>query len=92
MGHYIGTATGASFILPGVTSPPINLFVVCDASSSQPGASHEVRFAGGTLTATANGNTMTGTTVDTWNEFVANTQTKVATMVVSYSFTVTKTM
>ena len=92
LGHYNGTANGSSFVLQGGASSITGFRVICDAPAGTQGASREVRFAGGTLTATVDGNSMTGTTVDTWNEYAAGTQTLMTTMVAKYSFSITKFM
>jgi hypothetical protein len=91
LGRYRGTVNASSFVLQGGADMTIGVnAVVCDAPAGQQGAFRSVRYGGGTLTATVNGNTMTGTTRDTWYEYATGTQTIVATMRVEYSFTITK--
>ena len=90
LAHYTGTRNGASLVLQGVASPPVAFIVICEAPPGQQGAFRDVRYTGGTLTATVNGNTITGATTDTWTEFAAGTQTSLATMVAEFNFSITK--
>jgi hypothetical protein len=91
LGRYRGTVHGSSVVLQGGPDTTIGVnAVVCDAPDGHQGAFRSVRYGGGTLTATVNGNTMTGTTRDTWHEYPTGTETIVATMLVEYSFTITK--
>lgn len=81
LGRYLGTVNGPSFVLQGGPDMTIGAdTAVCDAPEGQQGAFRSVRYGGGTLMATVDGNTMTGTTRDTWYEYPTGTQTIVATM------------
>jgi hypothetical protein len=83
---YSGTAGRDTVTLNGTySSIGLLLDVVCPN-----GAHRDVRWQVGTITATVNGNSASGTSADTYNVYVAGTQTGVGILIITSSFTMTR--
>lgn len=83
---YQGTAGASSIALNALSCTACNLI----GATCSNGARRDFRLQTGGVNATVRGNTATGTGAETYNVFVAGTNTTVGTLIINSSFSATK--